>query len=134
MTCPPLPTPLPQGARESFLVLKACHYEGKTSRAECEAACRNDRLSAGQVGRLGVTFKARRSNRAEYKIACTEWRRNLEYGTPMSPWTSFRVSKVKEIPKHVLDYWQVGRLNAALPRTSFAIASLLPKSAIRNDN
>jgi hypothetical protein len=33
-----------------------------------------------------------------------------------------------------LDYWQVGRLNAALPRTSFAIASLLPKSAIRNDN
>ena len=51
--------------------LKA-HYEEKTSRAECEAACRKDRLSAGQVGRLGVTFKARRSNRAEYKIAYTE--------------------------------------------------------------
>ena len=34
--------------------------------------------------------------------------------SPLSPWTSFRVSKVKEIPKHVLDYWQVGRLNAAL--------------------
>ena len=67
-----VPSPLPQGARESFLVLKACHYEEKTSRAECEAACRKDRLSAGQVGRLGVTFKARRSNRAEYKIAYTE--------------------------------------------------------------
>ena len=50
--------------------LKA-HYEEKTSRAECEAACRKDRLSAGQVGRLGVTFKARRSDRAEYKIAYT---------------------------------------------------------------
>ena len=49
-----------------------CHYEEKTSRAECEAACRKDRLSAGQVGRLGVTFKARRSDRAEYKIAYTE--------------------------------------------------------------
>ena len=72
MTCPPLPTPLPLGARESFLVLKACHYEEKTSRAECEAACRKDRLSAGQVGRLGVTFKARRSDRAKYKIAYTE--------------------------------------------------------------
>ena len=45
-----------------------------------------------------------------------------------------RGSKVKEIPKYVLDYWQLGRLNAALPRTSFAIASLLPKSAVRNDN
>ena len=42
--------------------------------------------------------------------------------------------KVKEILKYVLDYWQVGRLNAALPRTSFAIASLLPKSAVQNDN
>ena len=50
--------------------LKA-HYEEKTSRAECEVACRKDRLSAGQVGRLGVTFKARRSDRAEYKIAYT---------------------------------------------------------------
>ena len=50
--------------------LKA-HYEEK-SRAECEAACRKDRLSAGQVGRLGVTFKARRSDRAEYKIVYTE--------------------------------------------------------------
>ena len=60
------------GGRESFLVLKACHYEEKTSRAECEAACRKDKLSAGQVGRLGVTFKARRSDRAEYKIAYTE--------------------------------------------------------------
>ena len=37
MTCPPLPTPLPQGARESFLVLKACHYE-ETSRAEYKIA------------------------------------------------------------------------------------------------
>ena len=51
--------------------LKA-HCEKKTSRAECEAACRKDRLSAGQVGRLGVTFNARRSDRAEYKIAYSE--------------------------------------------------------------
>ena len=68
MTCPPLPSPLPQGARESFLVLKACHYEEKTIRAECEAACRKDRLSAGQVGRLGVTFKARRSKQMEHRL------------------------------------------------------------------
>ena len=69
----PLSLALPHvGGRESFLVLKACHYEEKTSRAECEAACRKDRLSAGQVGRLGVTFKARRSDRAKYKIAYTE--------------------------------------------------------------
>ena len=45
-----------------------CHYEEKTSRAECEAACRKDRLSAGQVGRLGVTFKARRSKQMEHRL------------------------------------------------------------------
>ena len=47
--------------------LKA-HYEEKTSRAECEAACRKDRLSAGQVGRLGVTFNARRSKQMEPRL------------------------------------------------------------------
>ncbi len=43
-------------------------------------------------------------------------------------------NKDNEMLKHVLDYWQVGRLNAALPRTSFAIASLLPKSAVQHDS
>ena len=66
-----VPSPPPRRWEGIFLVLKACHYEEKTSRAECEAACRKDRLSAGQVGRLGVTFNARRSDRAEYKIAYT---------------------------------------------------------------
>ena len=40
----------------------------KTSRAECGAACRNDRLSAGLVGRLGVTFNARRSKYRSQKV------------------------------------------------------------------
>ena len=46
--------------------LKA-HYEEK-SRAKCGAACRNDWLSAGQVGRLGVTFNARRSKQMEHRL------------------------------------------------------------------
>ena len=33
-----------------------------------------------------------------------------------------------------MDYWWGVRLNAALPRASFAIASLLPKSSVQNDN
>ena len=43
----------------------------KTSRAECGAACRNDGLSAGQVGRLGGTFSARRSGYCFKKVAFT---------------------------------------------------------------
>ncbi len=40
----------------------------KTSRAECGAACRINRLSTGQVGRLGVTFNARRSEQIGYGL------------------------------------------------------------------
>ena len=40
----------------------------KTSRAECGAACRINRLSAGLVGRLGVTFNARRSEQIGYGL------------------------------------------------------------------
>ena len=40
----------------------------KTSRAECGAACRINRLSAGLVGRLGVTFNARHSEQIGYGL------------------------------------------------------------------
>ena len=47
---------------KSFVVESKNHViVRETSRAECEAACRIDWLSAGPVGRLGVTFNARRS-------------------------------------------------------------------------
>ena len=62
---------------------------------------------------------------------------NMVHDETLTPTLSLykgRGSEVKELLKSVLDYWQVGRLNAALPRTSFAIAPLLPKSAVQNDN
>ena len=50
----------------------------KTSRAECGVACRNDRLSAGLVGRLGVTFNARRS---EHKSQGVKYNKRKEART-----------------------------------------------------
>ena len=47
--------------------LKA-HYEEKQAEQSGEAACQKDRLSAGQVGRLGVTFNARRSKQMEHRL------------------------------------------------------------------
>ena len=53
--------------------LKASHSKGlrHCRRAECGAACRNDGLSAGQVGRLGGTFSARRSGYCFKRVAFT---------------------------------------------------------------
>ena len=53
--------------------LKASHSNGLRHyrRAECGAACRNDGLSAGQVGRLGGTFSARRSGYCFKRVAFT---------------------------------------------------------------
>ncbi len=58
--------------RASF-VLKVSHSKGlrHCRRAECGAACRNDGLSAGQVGRLGGTFSARRSGYCFKRVAFT---------------------------------------------------------------
>ena len=45
---------------KSFVIENKNHViVRKTSRAECEAVCRIDWLSAGPVGRLEVTFNAR---------------------------------------------------------------------------
>ena len=40
----------------------------KTSRAECGAVCRVDRLSAGLIGRLGVTFNVRLSEQIDHGL------------------------------------------------------------------
>ena len=44
-----------------------CHYEEKTSRAECEAACRKDRLSAGDKS-AGSESRLRRGAVTEQSI------------------------------------------------------------------
>ena len=56
----------------------------KASRAECGAACRNDRLSAGLIGRLGGTFNARRSEQIGHGLKQSDVV-ILSTAAPMSP-------------------------------------------------
>ena len=75
----------------------------KASRAECGAACQNDRLSAGLVGRLGGTFNARRREQIMKELEQSDVV-IPNTGTTLTPTLSLykrRGSKVKEILNQV---------------------------------
>ncbi len=75
----------------------------KASRAECGAACRVDRLSAGLIGRLGVPFNARRSEQIGHGLKQSDVV-ILNTGETLTPALSLykrRGSKVKEILNQV---------------------------------